>query len=173
MMTRRCPRRDISRSPHSTSPKRPPIRDSPLHYFRSFLLCRLLLSLLPLKPCPHPRTGRHLTPSRNHYTRPLRSTPTQHCCTPSIRCYSYLSSPQHYRGRTKTSNPVPGTNHPSRLLLHLPSSTRILRGPLHNRRRSLRLNFLRSNRIPRPPRHHRLHIPSHLPTPTNPVSLYI
>jgi len=172
-MTRHHPGRNISRPPYPARPKRPPIRNSPLHHFRSLLLCRLLLSLLPLKPCPPPRTRRRLTPFRNHYTGPFRSASAQYCRPSSIRCNSHLSPPQHYGGRTKTSNSIPSSNDPSRLLLHLPSSPRILRSPFHHRRRGLWLYFLRSNRLPRPPRHHRIHLPGHLPSPTNPIPLYI
>ena len=173
MMTRHRPRRHISRPPYPARPKGPPIRNSPLHYFGSFLLCRLLLSLLPLKPCPPPRTRRSLTSLRNYDARPLRGPTTQYCCASSIWRHSHLSSSQHYGRRTKTRNSIPGPNYPSGLLLHLPSSTRILRSPFHYRRWGLRLYLLRSHRLPRPPRHHRIHLPSNLPTPTNPIPLYI
>merc|ERR1712035_31175 len=60
MMTRHRTRRHISRPPHTPRAKRSPIRDNPFYHLRSVLLPRILLSLLPRKPCTHPRARRLL-----------------------------------------------------------------------------------------------------------------
>lgn len=173
MMTGYCPRRNIPRAPYPSCPKRPPIRDDPLYYLRSILLPRFLLSLLPRQPRPNSRTRRLLTPYRNYPSRPLRSPPAQYSRPTSLRGHGHLGTPQYHRRTSKRSNPVPHFNYPSRLLLYLPSSNRILRSPLHYCRRSLWFHLLRSNRLPRTPRNHWLHLPSHLPSTTSTISFHL
>lgn len=173
MMTGHCPRRNIPRTPHTSCSKRPPIRNDSLYYLRSILLPRILLSLLSLQPCPNSGTRWLLTPYRNYPLRPLRSSPTQHSRPTSLRSNSHLSTPQHHTRTSKRSNPVPHLNHSSRLLLYLPSSNRILRSPLHHRRRRLWFHLLRSNRLPRTPRNHWLYLPGHLSSTTSSSSFYL
>lgn len=173
MMTRYCTRRHIPRSPHPSCPKRPSIRNNSIYYLRSILLPWLFLSILPLKPSPHTWIRRLLTPYRHYPPKPLRSPPSKYSSTTGIGGYRNLSSPQHYRRWTKTSNPIPYPNNPSRLLLYIPASTRVLWSPLHNRRRCLRLNLLRCYRLPRPPRNHRINLLSRMSTTTNPISLHL
>ncbi|CAG14365.1 unnamed protein product, partial [Tetraodon nigroviridis] len=50
---------------------------------------------------------------------------------------------------------------------------RILRSSIHNCRRSLWLDLLCRHWLPRTPRYHWLYLPSHLPTSSNPIPLYI
>lgn len=173
MMTRHCPRRDISRTPHSPSPKRPSIRNNSLYYFRSFLFLRIFLSFLPLKSCPYTRTRGLLTTHRPSHIRPIRSTFTKHCRFISLRCNRHMSPPQHYGGRTKTSNPITSPDNSTRLLLHFPPRNGILRSPFYNCRRSLRVHLLRRHRVPWSSRHHWFFFPSCLPHSTNPVSFYL
>lgn len=172
-MTRCSTRRHVPRSPHPSRTKRPSIWNNPVYYLRSTFLPRILLSLLPLKSCPYPRTRWMLTPSRNHCPRPLRSSPSKHCGPSSFWSYSYMSAPQHYRRKTKTSNPIPCPYYSPRWLFHMPSGYRILRSPLYNCRRSLRLYLLRRNRFPRSTRHYWLYFPSRLLPAPSPPPLYI
>lgn len=172
-MTRYYSGRDISRTPHTPSTKRPTIRNNPIHYFRSIFLPRLFLSLLPLKPGTNSWARRLLTPYRHHNPQPIWSSPAKYCCTPGLRRNRYMSPSQHYRRKPKRSYPISCPNHPSRILLHPPSSNRILWSPLHNCRRSLRLYFLRSNRLPRTPRNYWLNFLSRLSISTNPIPFYI
>ena len=173
MMTRHRTRRHISRPPHTPRAKRSPIRDNPFYHLRSVLLPRILLSLLPRKPCTHPRARRLLATHRHYPPRPLRSSSSKHSRPTCLRSYSYLSPPQHHRRRTKTSNPLTSSNNSTWLLLYFPTRYRVLRGPLHTCRRSLRFHLLRSNRLPRTSRHHRLDLLSYLPTTSSPVPFYI
>nr|AIA77045.1 cytochrome c oxidase subunit III [Oxyeleotris marmorata] len=89
-----------------------------------------------------------------------------------LRSNSYMSPPQHHRRRTWTSNPIPRPNNSSWSLLYRSPSHRMLWSPLYNRRRRMWLHLLRSNRLPRPTRHHRHYFFNRLPTPTNQLSLY-
>lgn len=173
MMTWHYSRRNIPRSPHTTSTKRTTLWNNPIYYFRSVLLPRIFLSLLSLKPSTNTRTRRMLTPNRNHYIRPLRSSPPQHSRATGIGGNSHMSPPQHYGRWTKTSYPIPRTYNPARTLLHCPSSHGILWSTLHNRRRGIRLYILRGHRIPRTARHYWIIIPGCLSPSPNPVPLYI
>ena len=173
MMTRHCTRRHIPRPPYPSCPKRPSIRNNSIHYLRSILLPWLLLSILPLKPSPHSWIGRLLTPYRHYSPKSLRSPPPKHSSPTGIRSYRNLSSPQHYRRGAKTSNPIPHPNNPSRFLLYIPTSNRVLWSPLHNRRWCLRLNLLRRHRLPRPSRHHRIDLLSRMSATTNPIPLHL
>ena len=171
-MTRYRTRGYIPRTPHPACPKRPPIWHNSFYYFRSLLLPRIFLSLLPLKPGTNPRTRRLLTSNRTSHPRPIRSSLTQYSCSSSIRRNCYLSPSQHHRRRTKTSNSISSTNNLIRILLYIPSRHRILRSSIHNCRRSLRLNFFCCHRIPRAPRNYWLHLPSCLPSSSSPLPLY-
>ena len=69
MMTRYYPRKHLPRTSHSNRPKRPPLRNNPFYYLRSLIFHWILLSILPLKPCPNPRTRWLLTPNRHSSTQ--------------------------------------------------------------------------------------------------------
>nr|XP_020008013.1 uncharacterized protein LOC109675814 [Castor canadensis] len=84
-MTRRSTRRYIPGPPHPNCSKRTAIRNSTIHRLRSFLLRRIFLSLLPLKPSPNPRTRRLLTTHRYQPTRPPRRPSPQHISSSRIR----------------------------------------------------------------------------------------
>lgn len=84
-----------------------------------------------------------------------------------------MSPPQHHRRRTKTSNSITSTNHLTRTLFHRPPSYRVLRSTIHNRRRSLRLNILRSHRIPRTACHHWIILLGRMSSTPNPIPLHI
>ncbi|KAI4542209.1 hypothetical protein MG293_007588 [Ovis ammon polii] len=68
VMTRCNSRKHLSRPPYSSCPKGPSLRNDSFHYLRSSILYWIFLSLLPLKPCPHTRTRRLLTPNRHSPT---------------------------------------------------------------------------------------------------------
>lgn len=93
MMTRYRTRKHLSRTPHAHRTERPTIRNDPVHRIRSLLLYRLLLSLLPLKPSPNPRTRRMLTTHRNSPPESPGSPPSKYISTPSLRCIHYLIPP--------------------------------------------------------------------------------
>lgn len=93
MMTRHCTRRYFSRTPHTHCPKRPTIWNNPLYPIRSFFLHWLFLSILPLKPRPHPRTRRVLTTHRHPPTKPPRSATPKYIRVAGLRSVNYLSSP--------------------------------------------------------------------------------
>lgn len=173
MMTRHRPRRYIPRTSHPSRPKRPAIRNNPLHYIRSILLSGLFLSLLPLKPSPNSRIRRLLTSHRNHPPRSLWSTPPKYRSPASVGCYRNMSPPQHYRRGTQPSHSIITPYYPSWLLFYISSSNRILRSPIYHCRRCLRINLFRRNRIPRPTCNHWLHISSCMPNPSNSIPLYI
>lgn len=91
VVTRHCTRKHLSRPSYNTCPKRSPLWNSPVHYFRSLLLCWILLSILPLKPCPHSTLRRTLTTNRYHPAKSPRSTPSKYLRTTRIRSYNHLS----------------------------------------------------------------------------------
>lgn len=126
MMTRHCTRKHIPRPPHNTRPKKPSVRNNTIHHLRSILLCRLLLSILPLKPCSNTLLRRPLTTNRHHPSKPHRSTPPKHLCITCIRSYNYLSSSQSHKQRSKTNNPSPTHHNPTRYLFHPTTNLRIL-----------------------------------------------
>ena len=173
MMTRRSTRRYVPRPPHPSCTKRSSIWNNFIYYFRSSFLPRIFLSFLPLKPSTHPWTRRVLTTNGNHRPWSIRSPSSKHSGPPCFRCDSNMSPPQHYRRKTKTSNSIPGSNHPSRGLLYLPSSHGILRSSLYYRRWSIWFYLLCRNRLPRPPRYYWLHLPSCLLYAPAPPPLYI
>lgn len=173
MMTRHCTRKHLPRPPHPPCPKRPTIWYSPVHYIRSFLFPRVLLSILPLKPGPNSRARGPMTASRDQTSKPNRSPPTKHRHPPSLWGNRHMSSPQHHRSQPKTSNSSSNSHSPPRILLHRPPSYGVLRSPLHHRRRSLRLNILCGHRIPRLTCNHWLYIPPSMPSAPNQIPLYI
>ena len=75
MMTRYHPRKHFPRPSYTNRPKRVTIWNSFIYCLRSPIFHRLLLSLLPLKPCPHSRTRRVLTTNRHPSFKSLRSSP--------------------------------------------------------------------------------------------------
>ena len=172
-MTRYCTRRYIPRAPHPSRTERVALRHDSIHHIRSLLLCRIFLSLLPLKPSPDPRTRWVLTTNGYYYPRPIRSAPTEHGSSLSLRSHRYLGPPQPYRRGAKTGNPVTWPNDSTRLLLHLLARSRVLRRPLYHRGRGLRFNFLCSHRIPRSACYHRIHIPSSLLCTSSTVPLHL
>lgn len=173
MMTWHHSRRNLPRPPHTPSTKRTTIRNNLIYYLRSILLPRILLSILPLEFSTYPRTRWMLTSHRNHPPRPIWSAPSQHSCTISIRGYSYMSPPQHYRRGTKTSYSIPSINHSTWTLLYCSPSYGILWSTLHNCRRSIWLNILCSYRIPWTPCYYWINLPSSMPSTPNPIPLYI
>lgn len=173
MMTRHYPRRDISRPPHPYCTKRTPIRNNPIHYLRSILLCRILLSILPLQLSPHPRPRRLLTPNRNYPLKSSRSTSPKHISPSSIRSLNYMSTSQPDRRQPKSYKPSPTNHHPPRTVFHHPTSLRIFRNILFYLRRNLWLNIFYSNRIPWLTCNYWLNFPYCLPITTAKISLYI
>lgn len=173
MMTRHYPRRDISRPPHPYCTKRTPIRNNPIHYLRSILLCRILLSILPLQLSPHPRPRRLLTPNRNYPLKSSRSTSPKHISPSSIRSLNYMSTSQPDRRQPKSYKPSLTNHHPPRTVFHHPTSLRIFRNILFYLRRNLWLNIFHSNRIPWPTCNYWLNFPYCLPVTTTKISLYI
>lgn len=126
MMTRHCARKHIPGPPHNTRPKKPSVRNNTIHHLRSILLHRLLLSILPLKPCPNTLLRRPLTTNRHHPPKPYRSTPPKHFCITCVRSYNYLSSSQPHKQRSKTNNSSPTHHNPTRHLFHSTTNLRIL-----------------------------------------------
>lgn len=172
MMARYYSRRNLSRPSHPTRSERLTIRNNFIYHIRSFLLPGFLLSLLPLKSCPHPRTRGLLTTYGHLPTRPLWSPPSQHRCPFSLRGYSHLSPSQYYRRKSKRSHSSPHPyNHP-RCLLHCAPSHRILWSPIYHCWWYLRNNFLCRHRLPRTTCNYRLLIPTSLPITTNPIPLH-
>ena len=173
MMTGYHPRRNLSRTSHAPCPKRFTIWYDFIYHLRSILFSRIFLSLLPRQPCSYSRTRWLLTTHWNHHPRSIRSAPFKHRSSPCIRCNSNLGTSQHYGRSSKTDNPVSNANYSSRLLLHLPTSHRVLRGPFHNRRWSIWFYIFCGNRLPRTPCYHWLNISSCMPTSSNSLPLYI
>lgn len=97
MMAGYYPRKHLSRTPYTNRTKGPPVWNDSIHYLRSILLRRLLLSLLSLKPSPNPRARRMLTPYRHYPPKSPRGPSPQHICPSSLRSIHYLSPPQPYR----------------------------------------------------------------------------
>lgn len=173
MMARYYSREHLPRPPHPHSPERPTIWHDPLHHIRSILLLRVFLSILPLKPSTNPRTRRPMTPNRHQTAQPHRSPPAKYSHPPGFRRNRHVSPPQHHRRKPKTRYPRPNTNNPPGVLLHSPTSNRIPRSPILNRRQRLRIHLLRCHRIPRTSRNHRIYLPNCLPPPTNQIPLHI
>jgi len=84
-----------------------------------------------------------------------------------------LSPSQHHRKQPQTGNPCTHPDNSVRLLLHSTPSNRILRSPIFNCRRRIRLNIFCRHRFPRTTRNYWLIIPISLPSTTNHIPLYI
>lgn len=164
---------DLPRSPHTPRTKGIAIRYNPIYYLRSILLSRLLLGLLPLKPGPNTRAGRVLTPYGDHHTRPLWSPPSQYSRTISIRRNSHMSPPQHYRGRTKTSHPIPRTYYFAWAIFYCPSSHWVLWSTLHHCWWGVRFYILCSHRVSWTTCYYWIQFPCRVPPPPDPISFYI
>lgn len=171
-MTRRYPRSNISRTPHTPCSKRLTIRHNSLYYLRSFLFSRVLLSLLSLKPRPDPWARGLLTPGRNYCIRPIWGPSAQYSRPFILWGNSHLSTSQYYRRWTKTSYSISSTDRRSRPLLHIPSGYGVLRSSFYNCRWSLRRNLFRSNWIPRTSCYYWLNILSCLLITSNSTPLY-
>ena len=150
MMTRCNPRSHIPRPPHVIRSKRPTMRHNPIHYIRSPILLRILLSILPQKPRPNTRNWMCLTPNRNSSTKSIQSSSPKHRNTSCIRRYSHMSPSQTPRTKTKKYISSPSPNNRTWSLLYIPPSKRIPRSLIQNCRQSVRSNIFRSNRIPWP-----------------------
>lgn len=172
-MTRHCTWRHIPRPSHPNCTKRIALWNNSIYYLRSVFLCRLFLSLLPLKPSPYPRTRRMLTSDRHHTAQPIRSSPTQHICSTSIRSFYHMSSPQPHRRKSKRHNASLIYHHRPRGLLHSPPSLRIFRNHIHYFRWSIRVNIFHSYRISRTPRNYWIYILTSMLYPPNEIPLYI
>lgn len=172
-MTRYCTRKHLSRSPYNTSSKRPPLRNSLIYYFRSFLLCRLLLSILPLKSCPYTTSRRTLTTNRHHSPKSPRSTPPKYFCITCIRGHNHLSSSQLNRKQPKTNNPSPAYYNSIRHLLHPLTDIWILWSTLHYLWWHLWLNIFCCYRLPRTSRYYWIYLSYRLPYPPATISFYI
>jgi hypothetical protein len=122
MVTGRGTRRHNPRPPHPSCSKRTAVRSSTVHCFRTILLRWIFLSLLPLKPCPDPRTRWLLTTHQHWPTKPLRCPSSQHISSSHIRSIHYLSAPQSNGGKPKKYNPSTINHYPTRHLLHPPTS---------------------------------------------------
>lgn len=173
VVTRHSSRKHISRAPHPICPKKSPLRNSPLHYLRSFLLPGIFLSIFSLELLARPRTRHTLTPNRHHPVKPPWSPSSQHSSPSRLRGNSNLGPSQHHLRKPKRSNLRSRLDGPSGILFYTFTNNRVHRSPLHNRRRNLRVNILRCNRISRTSRDHRLHLFNRLPTATNQISFYI
>lgn len=126
MMTGYYSRKHLPRTPYSSCPKRPPLWNNPLYYFRSPILYRIFLSILPFKPRPHSRTRRLLTPNRHSSTKSPRSPTAQHLCPIGLRSFYYLSPSQFNRRRPKPYITSPIYHHHIRNLLYTTASLRVL-----------------------------------------------
>lgn len=173
MMAGHHPRKYISRSPHPDRPKRPSLRNNSIYYFRSPILYRILLSILPLKSCPHTRTRWLLAPNRYSPTQSPRSPITQHFRPSSLRSLNHLSPPQPYRRKPQPHATSPIHHHCPRCILHTPTSLRILRSTLYHLRRRLRLDLFRSHWIPWPPCNYWIYFLNRLLFPSTKISLYL
>lgn len=173
MMTRYCSRGYIPRTSYPSSPKRPTLRNSSFHYFRSILLPRILLSFLPFKPSPYSRVRWLLTANWNSSTKPSRSSPPKHLYSTSLRSINHMSPSQSNRRKPKTNNSSPDNHHYIRLVLYHSPSHRILRIIIHNFRWHLWFNIFRSHRIPRPTCNYWIHISHCMLTTTIQLSLHI
>lgn len=134
MMTRRNPRRNTSRLPLVTGPERTKIRNNPIYLIRGYILLCILLRVFPQKTSPHTTNLMHMTTTRNSTTKPILRPPSKHSRSPSLRSHSHLSSPQPNLRKQLGSNHRPNMNKGTWSILHLPSTKRIYRRPIHNRR---------------------------------------
>ena len=73
--------------------------------------------------------------------------------------------------RNHVTSPI--YHHCTRCVLHITTGIRILWSTIHNLRRSLRFNFLRSHRIPWPSCHHRIYLFNRLLLPPTKISLHL
>ncbi|TKC47357.1 hypothetical protein EI555_010203 [Monodon monoceros] len=91
-----------------------------------------------LLPHSYPWIRQVLATNRHSHLKPPRSTTPQHSYAIGLWCIHYLSPSQPYRRKFRP-----------RCLFYTPTSITVLQSPIYDLRSSLRINFLRSHRIPR------------------------
>lgn len=173
MMTRYCTGKHLPRPPYTDRPKRLTIWNNPVHLIRSFLLYWFLLSFLPLKPSPNPRTWGMLTTHRYQSPKPSGGSTPKYICPPGFRRINHLSPPQP-NGRKPQKHTASPTHHNlTRGLLYTTPSFRILRNPLYNCRWGVRIYILHGHWIPRSTCHYWIYFPPSMLYATTKIPLHL
>ena len=142
------------------------------YYIWGVFLYRLFLGILPLKPGTNTRNWRYLTPKRDQPPKPTCSPTIKHCSITGLGCDNHLGPSRLNKGRPNWNNPGPNHNYPTWHLFYYFAGNRVLRGPLYNCGRNVRINIFCCNRIPRYARYYRHYFFSHLSLTTHLLPFY-
>lgn len=149
------------------------MRDNLIHYFRSPILCIVLLSIFPQKTIAYNWTRISLTAHRNSTIQPYTNPTTKHSNSPCLRSNCNMSTSRTTRKQLQTSNTRPILHSYPRNLLYRTTSIRIYWSTLYNRWFSIWINLFHSHRIPRTSRNYWNNILNHMLITTNNPTLLI